>query len=145
MQITITRKNANVSESLKEYVESKLSILIKHYGKIIDAHVVMDNEGNNQVVEITLRVSGHSIFSKHESTNLRAAFDTCVIKIDKQLRKLKGKIQRKALTSEEAALSGKLITPRPVDEVEEQGSVEPLEPVLTFDQDEDEPEEKTGT
>src|SRR3989304_1964980 len=123
MQITITRKNANVSESLKDYVESKLSVLIKHYGKIIDAHVVMDNEGNNQVVEITLRVSGHSIFSKYESTNLRAAFDTCVTKIDKQLKKLKGKIQRKALTSEEAALSGKLITREPVVEVEEQGNV----------------------
>jgi len=145
MQITITRKNANVSESLKDYVESKLSILIKHYEKIIDAHVVMDNEGKNQVVEITLRVSGHSIFSKYESTNLRAAFDTCVTKIDNQLKKLKGKIQRKALTSEEAALSGKLIISEPDVEVEEQGSVEPLEPVLTFEEEEVEPEEKTGT
>jgi len=51
MQVTITRRNTGLSESLKNYLEGKLSVLTKRYGKIIDANVVMDNEGKEHSVE----------------------------------------------------------------------------------------------
>lgn len=143
MQVTITRKNAGLSESLKIYLEGKLSGLTKRYGKIIDAHVVMDNEGKEHSVEITLHVFRRTFFSKNKSTNLRVAIDSSVEKLHKQLIKSKEKIRRKGLTPEEAILSGKVI----VTETTEEEMVESEVPMLTFEQEEitEEPEERTGT
>jgi ribosomal subunit interface protein len=143
MQVTITRKNAGLSESLKSYLEEKLSVLTKHYGKIIDANVVMDNEGKEYSVEITLRVSRRTFFSKDKSINLRAAIDSSVEKLYKQLIKSKEKTRRKGLTPEEAVLRGKVIVP----ETAEEEMVESDIPLLTFEQEEDteKPEERTGT
>ena len=143
MQVTITRKNAGLSESLKSYLEEKLSVLTKHYGKIIDANVVMDNEGKEHSVEITLRVSRRTFFSKDKSINLRAAIDSSVEKLYKQLIKSKEKLRRKGLTPEEAVLRGKVIVP----ENAEEETVESDIPLLTFEQEEDteKPEERTGT
>jgi len=143
MQINITRRNGDLSESLKDYIEKKLIGLTRHYQKIIDAHVIMDREGKNHRVEISLNVTRHTFFAKDRSTNLRSAIDSCVDKLDKQLIKLKGKIRRKALTPEEAVLKGRVI----LTESGEIESVEREEPVLTFEKEEinEEPEKKTGT
>ena len=143
MQVTITRRNADLNESLKIYVKGKLSVLNKRYGKIIDANVVMDNEGKEHSVEITLRVTRRTFFSKDKSINLRAAIDSSVQKLHKQLKKSKEKVRRKGLTPEEAILSGKVI----VTETAEEEMAESEVPMLTFEQEEitEEPEEKTGT
>ena len=143
MQINITRRNGDLSESLKDYIEKKLIGLTRHYQKIIDAHVIMDREGKNHRVEISLKVTRHTFFAKDRSTNLRSAIDSCVDKLDKQLIKLKGKIRRKTLTPEEAVLKGRVI----LTESGEIESVEREEPVLTFEKEEidEEPEKKTGT
>jgi len=145
MQVAITRKNADLSESLKSYCEGKLSMLTKYYGKIIDANVVMDNEGKEHSVEITLRVSRRTFFAKDKSINLRAAIDSSVEKLYKQLIKSKEKIRRKGLTHDEAVLRGKVIVPETSEEemVDSESDV----PLLTFEQEEnpEEPEEKTGT
>ena len=141
MRVTITRRNAGLTESLKEYVEEKLSVLTKRYGKIIDANIVMDNEGKEHGVEITLRVSRRTFFSKDKSTNLRAAIDSCMDKLHKQLIKSKEKSRRKGFTHEEAVLRGKVI----VTETTEEETADSDVPVLTFDQEEstEENEEKT--
>lgn len=148
MQINITRKNAGISDSLRTYVESKLEGLEKRYDKVIDAQVMMDDVQRENFVEISLHISGVTLFAKDESTNLRAAFDSCIDKLDKQLIKKKERMRRKSLTQEEAILSGKVI----VDEEPETGTepeapVEIGRPVITFAQDDDleQPEERTGT
>ncbi|HUU28601.1 MAG TPA: ribosome-associated translation inhibitor RaiA [archaeon] len=143
MQVTITRKNAGLSESLKSYIEKKLWALTKRYQKIIDARVVMDLQGKDHLVEINVRVARHTLFSKKKSTNLRAAIDACVNKLDKQLIKHKGKVRRKSLTPEEAVLSGKVIQV----EIPETESVQSEKPELTIEGEDlsEEYEEKTGT
>ena len=143
MQIHIARKNAGLSDSLKAYIEEKLGVLTKHFGRIIDSQVLIDKQGKDHLVEINLRVSGHTLFAKDSNVNLRVALDSCVGKIDKQLRKLKGKIRRKALTPEEAILSGKVIVGGMSESEGEQAS----ELVLTLkpEETEFEPEERTGT
>jgi putative sigma-54 modulation protein len=144
MQINITRKNAGLSDSLKAYIEDRLSLLTKHYGKIIDSQVLMDLQGKEHLVEINLRVSGHTLFAKDSSQNMRAALDACVSKLDKQLRKRKGKIRRKTLTPEEAVLSGKVVIGGIAEQEEGEESTGP---VLTLHPDEAdlEPEQRTGT
>ena len=142
MQINITRKSAGLSDSLKTYVESKLEGLGSRYDKVIDARVLVNEHDRSNCVEINLHVSGANLFAKDQSTNLRAAFDSCIDKLDKQLAKKKEKMRRKALTQQEALMSGK--------EIVESGhkpdnTSEMDQPILLFDPDEDEPEQRTGT
>ncbi|MBW7995252.1 MAG: ribosome-associated translation inhibitor RaiA [Candidatus Glassbacteria bacterium] len=144
MQINITRKNAGISDSLRSYIESKLQGLEYRYQKIVDAQVLMSEEGRDNFVEISLHITGVTLFAKGDGANLRAAFDSCVDKLDRQLSKKKSRIRRKSLTQEEAILSGKLIAEERRDEAVEE---EVGQPVLTFDPDEelDQQEERTGT
>jgi ribosomal subunit interface protein len=146
MQINITRKNAGLSDSLRTYVESKLEELESRYDKVIDAQVVMTEHGRENVVEISLHAAGRSFFAKDTSTNLRAAFDSCIDKLDRQLEKKKEKLRRKALTQQESIMAGKSIVTSDED-VELAGDLE--NPLLTFDTSEedeyDEYEERTGT
>ncbi|MFH1068518.1 MAG: ribosome-associated translation inhibitor RaiA [Candidatus Glassbacteria bacterium] len=143
MQINITRKDAGLSDSLKAYIEDKVGQLARHYGKIIDSQVLIDLQGKEHLVEINLRVSGHTLFAKDSGSNLRASLDSCVGKLEKQLHKLKGKIRRKALTPEEAVLSGKVN----IGGMDEQEGEELTGPVLTLrpEETEMEPEQRTGT
>ena len=144
MQINITRKNAGISDSLRTYVESKLVELENRFDKLIDAQVLMDETGRDNEVEINLHASGRRFFAKNQSTNLRAAFDSCIDKLDRQLEKKKEKLRRKSLTQEESILAGKTIVEEE-HEIEIAGDIE--RPLLTFDAEDDyeEPEERTGT
>lgn len=108
MRITITGKHRNLSESLKSYIEDKVSELTRHYEQIIDAHVILDMEKKIHVVEIILHVARQNFHTKTSSSNLRVAIDACAEKLVKQLVKRKSKVRRKALKPEEAVLSGKV-------------------------------------
>ncbi len=144
MQINITRKSAGLSDSLRTYIESKLGGLDNRFDKVIDAKVLMNEHGRENSVEINLHVTGANVFAKDQSTNLRAAFDSCIDKLDKQLSKKKEKMRRKSLTQQEAILSGKVFVESDR-ENDIQGSLG--QPVLLFDPDEEEeePEQLTGT
>lgn len=144
MQITITRRDAGLSQSLKDYIESKLKGLTRHYQNIIDVTVIIDKQGQDHIVEMQLRVARHNLFSKSLSSNMRASIDSSVVKLDKQLIKLKGKVRRKVLTPQEAILSGKVIQR---ESVPAETVAEDEQPVLTFDKEDsaEEFEERTGT
>ncbi|MFC1614225.1 ribosome hibernation-promoting factor, HPF/YfiA family [Gemmatimonadota bacterium] len=142
MQVTITGKHRPLSDSLKIYIEEKVSELTHFYDKIIDANVVLEKEGKNQVAAIQLRVSGHTFNTENKSTNLRAAIDSSVEKLEKQLVKYKQKLQRRGPKSQEGQLFA-------IEASAEAGELEPVEEqgaVLIFEE-EDEAEEpqKTGS
>ncbi len=102
MKVLITRKNGTLSGSLKDYIETTVSELDRHFSNIIDSHVIIDAEGKANSVEITLRVAGRTLVSSSNSVNLRAAIDSCVEKLDKQLDKVKGRYRKKGRKSDEA-------------------------------------------
>lgn len=146
MQISITRRNAGLSESLKSYVEGRLDNLTRRH-KIIDATVILDRQSQQYLVEMQLRVAHHALFSRNKSTNMRASIDACVGKLDKQLSKLKAKVGRKALRPSEAFLIERVTPGAPREE-----RIEPIPfevgPVLTFEQGDlvfEQPQQKTGT
>jgi putative sigma-54 modulation protein len=131
MKIMITRRNGNLSESLKDYIEKKVSELSRHYQNIIDAHVILDSDGRDNTVEIVMRISRHTLRSKVSSSNLRAAIDGCVEKLDKQLIKVKDKVRRKIHSPEEEVLAGNV---SPAEEPEAETEIQD-EPLLSFDKD----------
>ncbi len=93
MEISVTFKNIEPSETLKEYVEKRLGKLDKLLDKPTEARVVFSTEKTDHIVDINLRSSKLNIQAKERNDNMNAAVDVVVDKIKSQLNKFRKKIQ----------------------------------------------------
>lgn len=102
-QTIIEGRNIEITGAIREYAESKLSRIHKHFDTLIqnhDIHVVLSvlkkNRDNNQKAEITINLKGgHIIRCQSSEANVYASIDTVIDKIESQLRKYKTKIYSK--------------------------------------------------
>lgn len=92
MQITISGHHVDLTDSIKEYVNNKLSRLDKHHGNITSTNVILSVEKMRQKAEASIHVSGRDFFANCESEDLYAAIDSLTDKLDRQLLKHKEKI-----------------------------------------------------
>ncbi len=94
MQINLTGRHVDVTQPLKDYVNSKFSKLQRHFDHINNVHVILDVEKLTQKAEATLHVNGGEIFATSEHTDMYAAIDSLIDKLDRQVIKHKEKLGR---------------------------------------------------
>jgi len=95
MTVKITARQVDLSENLKEYVESEIGRLSNIYDKIIDTHVIMDKEAHSKVsVEIIINVPHKQLVVKEISDDLTKAIDEAVEKMLRQIKKYKEKLRQ---------------------------------------------------
>lgn len=92
MQITISGHHVDLTDSIKDYVNNKLSRLDKHHGQITSTNVTLSVEKLRQKAEASIHVSGKDFFANCESEDMYAAIDGLTDKLDRQLLKHKEKI-----------------------------------------------------
>jgi putative sigma-54 modulation protein len=92
MQVTVSGHHLEVTSALKEYVSSKFDRLQRHFDNATNAHVVLTVEKLNQKAEATIHVSGGNVFADAVDGDMYAAIDALTDKLDRQLRRRKGKI-----------------------------------------------------
>ena len=63
MQLNLTGRHVDITDSLRDYVNSKFSKLQRHTDHITNVHVILDVEKLNQKAEATVHVSGAEIFA----------------------------------------------------------------------------------
>ena len=93
MQINVSGHHVEVTDSLQQYVETKLEKLERHYDRITNVHVILRVEKQGQKAEATVRIQGGDVFAEAESEDLYAAIDSLVDKLDRQLIKQKEKMK----------------------------------------------------
>lgn len=93
MQINVSGHHIEVTDSLRQYVETKLERLERHYDQVTNVHVILRVEKQGQKAEATIRIQGGDIFAEAESDDLYAAIDMLVDKLDRQLIKQKEKMK----------------------------------------------------
>lgn len=93
MQITISGHHLEVTDAIKNYVESKLDRLSNHHDRITSTHVILTVEKLIQKAEATIHVSGKDLFADASSDDLYAAIDMLTDKLDRQLIKHKEKMR----------------------------------------------------
>jgi putative sigma-54 modulation protein len=93
MQINVTGHHIDVTDSLREYVESKFERLERHFDHVIDVHVILSVEKLRQKAEATIKLNGANIFADSIQEDMYAAIDLLVDKLDRQVLKHKEKIQ----------------------------------------------------
>lgn len=93
MQLTVTFKNLDPSESIKTYLQDKLDRLDKLLYKPGTADAVLKAEKVRSIIEINLLADRLDIHAKEENSDMFAAIDLVIDKVKRQLVKNKEKIQ----------------------------------------------------
>ena len=95
MKVSIYAKNIELSQGLKEAVESKLSKLDKYFNQPVDARATLSVTKLNQIFEVTIPF-GHVLLRAEEaSDDMYKSIDLVQDKLERQIRRYKTKIERK--------------------------------------------------
>ena len=94
MNLSITGRHLEVTASLKNYIADKISRLERHFENVANVHVILGVEKNRQKVEATINLRGANIFAESEDSDMYAAIDSLVDKLDRQVLKHKEKITK---------------------------------------------------
>ena len=95
MRITISGRNIELTEGLKQAVEEKLSKLEKFFKPDTDVYVTLSVEKDRQKIEVTIPAKGHVIRSEQVSSDMYVSIDLVEEVIERQLRKYRTKISAK--------------------------------------------------
>lgn len=91
MQLNVSGHHVEVTDPLREYVESKFERLQRHFDQMTNTQVTLIVEKMVQKAEATIHISGADIFAAAESEDMYAAIDSLADKLDRQLIKHKEK------------------------------------------------------
>jgi len=92
MQINLTGHHVDLTDSLRDYVESKLGKLERHFDQVVDVQVILSVEKLRQKAEATVHLSGTNLYADDTQEDMYAAIDGLIDKLDRQVKKHKEKI-----------------------------------------------------
>jgi putative sigma-54 modulation protein len=78
---------------MRNYVEDKLARLQRHSEQLYDVHVILSVEKQRQKAEATIQVTGSRLYADNTQTDMYAAIDLLVDKLDRQLIRHKEKLK----------------------------------------------------
>ncbi len=90
--VSVTGRNFQVTEAMKDYAIEKISKLDRFHSRIIDVNVIMDVQKLDHKVDIVMKVDQIKIKSHASSSDMYASIDMAVNKLDNQLRRYKERI-----------------------------------------------------
>jgi len=91
MQVSVTGHHVDVTDSLRNFIEEKISKLKRHFDNVTDVHVILTVEKLEQKAEATVQISGAKLFADDTKEDMYQAIDGMVDKLDRQIIKHKEK------------------------------------------------------
>lgn len=95
MNLSVSGHHVEVTPALRNYVQSKIGRVTRHFDHVIDAHVILTANKVKQKAEVTLHVRGKDLYCESEEGDLYAAIDLLADKLDRQVLKYKHKLYDK--------------------------------------------------
>jgi putative sigma-54 modulation protein len=94
MQFAVTFRHMEPTEALKSYARERMERVRKYLPDPISCHVVLSTERHNHRIDVTFQLHNGLAISGHEITeNMYSSIDLCIAKIERQVRKYKGKLE----------------------------------------------------
>lgn len=95
MRYQITGKHIDIGEALQTHVKTELGEILEKYGqRPTDGTVIFSRDAHEYVCETVVHLSsGFNSAAKARATEIYAAFDAGVEKMDKQLRRYKRRLK----------------------------------------------------
>ncbi|MBP3800183.1 MAG: ribosome-associated translation inhibitor RaiA [Bacilli bacterium] len=103
MKITIRGDKIKITDSMKEYIEEKLSKLDKYLkdSDNVNANVVVKVKNINQILEITIPLKNIILRSEESQDDFYKAVDKTIDKLERQIRKNKTRLSKHTRVSKE--------------------------------------------
>ncbi len=94
MQFAVTFRHMEPTEALKSYARERMERVRKYLPDPIACHVVLSTERHNHRIDVTFQLHNGLAIAGHEITeNMYSSIDLCIAKIERQVRKYKGKLE----------------------------------------------------
>ncbi len=93
MQIIVTGHQVAITDALREYVTTKFERIVRHFDHLHNVTVVLSVEKLLHTVEATVNCAANKIVhAEAQATDMYAAIDALVHKLDRQIKKHKEKL-----------------------------------------------------
>lgn len=93
MQLSLTGHHVDITPALREFVETKLGRLERHFDNVTDVHCILTIEALLHRAEATVNLSGGTIHADSTAEDMYAAVDGLIDKLDRQVKKFKEKLK----------------------------------------------------
>lgn len=94
MQFAVTFRHMEPTEALKSYARERMERVRKYLPDPIACHVVLSTERHNHRIDVSFQLHNGLSIAGHETTeNMYSSIDLCIAKIERQVRKYKGKLE----------------------------------------------------
>jgi len=91
MNLHLTGHQLEITPAMRDYVTGKLDRVTRHFDNVIDVRVILSVEKLKHKIEANVHLSGKDIFVESHDTDMYAAIDTLVDKLDRQILRHKEK------------------------------------------------------
>lgn len=115
MNTSVSFKNIEPSDALKNYVHKKLEKLEKRLDAPAEADVVFTVEKIRHIIEVRLSSDKVHINAKEESEDMYSSIDLVLEKIKRQIKSTKEKMQEKRPVSKNGIKEEGLLPEEPVE------------------------------
>jgi putative sigma-54 modulation protein len=92
MRIEISGHQIDVTQALRDYVQTKLQRLERHADNLLDVHVILSVDKLDQKAEATINAAGRTLHAESVAADMYAAIDLLADKLDRQVLKHKEKL-----------------------------------------------------
>ena len=93
MQVLVTFRHVAPSGALRDYAEEKVQRVEKYVRRVNDAHVILSVDKRRHIAEVTLNAARHTFAATEETSDLYAAIDLAMDKIERQVKKIAAKVK----------------------------------------------------
>lgn len=94
MQLNITGHHIEITEPMREFINSKFAKLEQYFEHINQVYIVLSAVKVQQIAEATLHVNGGELHATAEKEDMYAAVDGLIDKLARQLNKHKDKLKQ---------------------------------------------------
>jgi putative sigma-54 modulation protein len=92
MQVSVTFRNVEPTEALKEFAAEKVARIEKYVHTPTDAHVVLSVEKHMHKADITIKGHGMLMRGKGQTEDMYASIDGAVERIERQVKRYRNKL-----------------------------------------------------
>ena len=92
MNLNLSGHHLDITPAIRAYVVNKLVRVTRHFDHVIDVNVILSVSKLEQKIEAKVNVPGGDIFCESCDSDMYAAIDSLVDKLDRQVIKHKEKV-----------------------------------------------------
>ena len=93
MQVHITGRHIEISDGIRDHIYDKVERTLTAFPRIEDVRIILELQKHQHFVEVLVQGKSLHVDGKAESENMYTSIDQALDKAERQLRKLREKVQ----------------------------------------------------